>query len=152
MCYFDFNHFKPYNDHYGFRNGDRVILLFAELMHKYLSPEYFKGHIGGDDFFVGAPIGEEHPFETICAEVGELIRRFGDEVRDFYDPADRERGCIVGEDREGNRCEFRLLGVSAVVIRLGGGSFIASPEQLQKCFAVEKKGAKKAPDGLRVID
>jgi EAL domain-containing protein (putative c-di-GMP-specific phosphodiesterase class I) len=34
LAYFDFDHFKPYNDYYGFRNGDRVILLFADLMHK----------------------------------------------------------------------------------------------------------------------
>ena len=152
MCYFDFNHFKPYNDHYGFRNGDRVILLFAELMHKRLSPEYFKGHIGGDDFFVGVGLNGSHTFEGVCAEVEGLIRRFGDEVREFYDPADRERGCIVAEDRDGNRCEFKLMGVSAVVIRIGEGSFIVSPEQLQKSFAVEKKAAKKAPGGLRIID
>ncbi|MBN2871198.1 MAG: GGDEF domain-containing protein [Campylobacterales bacterium] len=152
MCYFDFNHFKPYNDHYGFRNGDRVILLFAELMHKFLSPEYFKGHIGGDDFFVGVSLNDSHTFEGVCAEVEELISRFGDEVRNFYDVKDRERGCIIAEDRDGTHCEFKLLGVSAVVIRIGEGSFITSPEQLQKSFAVEKKAAKKAPNNLRIIE
>lgn len=152
MCYFDFNHFKPYNDHYGFRNGDRVILLFTELMHKLLPVEYFKGHIGGDDFFVGVSLNDSHTFERICAEVEELIARFGEEVRDFYDPKDREQGCIVAEDRDGVRCTFKFLGVSAVVIRLGRGSSVSSAEQLQKSFAVEKKAAKKAPNNLRIID
>lgn len=152
MCYFDFNHFKPYNDHYGFRNGDRVILLFTELMHKLLPPEYFKGHIGGDDFFVGVSLNDSHTFEGVCAEVEELIGRFGDEVRDFYDPKDRAKGCIVAEDRDGNRCEFKLLGVSAVVVRIKERSFITSAEQLQKSFAVEKKAAKKSPNNLRIID
>jgi EAL domain-containing protein (putative c-di-GMP-specific phosphodiesterase class I)/GGDEF domain-containing protein len=152
VCYFDFNHFKPYNDHYGFRNGDRVILLFTELMHKVLSPEYFKGHIGGDDFFVGVNLNDSHTFEGVCAEIERLIERFGDEVRNFYDPADRERGCIIAEDRDGTRCEFKLLGVSGVVIGLGEGSFITSPEQLQKHFAIEKKAAKKAPNNMRVIN
>lgn len=152
VCYFDFNHFKPYNDHYGFRNGDRVILLFAELMHKVFSPEYFKGHIGGDDFFAGVTLGDARTFESVCTEVEALIARFTEEVRNFYDAPDRERGCIVAEDRDGNRCEFKLLGVSAVVVYLGEGSSIVSADQLQKSFAVEKKTAKKAPNNLRIIN
>ena len=28
LIYFDFDHFKPYNDKYGFRNGDRVIVPY----------------------------------------------------------------------------------------------------------------------------
>ncbi len=152
LCYFDFNHFKPYNDHYGFRNGDRVILLFTDLMHKFLSPEYFKGHIGGDDFFVGVTLNESHTFETVCAEMEELIERFEDEVRNFYDTKDRERGSIVAEDRDGVERMFSLLGVSAVVVRIGGRSPITSAEQLQKCFAVEKKAAKKSPNKMRIIE
>lgn len=151
VIYFDFDHFKPYNDCYGFRNGDRVILLFAELMHKVLSPEYFKGHIGGDDFFVGAVVDEKHPFEKICKEIENLIATFSDEVQAFYEPSDRERGCIVSEDREGNIREFKLLGVSAVVIKLGEDSTIASGEHLQRTFAMEKKTAKKSPNHMSII-
>jgi EAL domain-containing protein (putative c-di-GMP-specific phosphodiesterase class I)/GGDEF domain-containing protein len=151
LAYFDFDHFKPYNDYYGFRNGDRVILLFADLMHKVLSPEYFKGHIGGDDFFVGAAISGENTFERICGELEKLIVTFSDEVREFYEPKDRERGCIVSEDREGNMREFKLLGVSSVVIRMGSSSSIASAEHLQRTFAMEKKTAKKSPNHMSII-
>jgi EAL domain-containing protein (putative c-di-GMP-specific phosphodiesterase class I)/GGDEF domain-containing protein len=151
LAYFDFDHFKPYNDHYGFRNGDRVILLFAELMHKVLCADYFKGHIGGDDFFVGAMINEAHPFEKICGEIESLIASFSDEVKAFYEPADRDRGCIVAEDRDGNVREFKLLGVSSVVIKMGKGSAITSSEHLQRIFAMEKKTAKKSPDHMSII-
>jgi diguanylate cyclase (GGDEF)-like protein len=151
LAYFDFDHFKPYNDYYGFRNGDRVILLFAELMHKSLCSEYFKGHIGGDDFFVGAMIDSTHTFETICEEIKNLIAVFSDEVKAFYEPADRERGSIIAEDREGNIKEFKLLGVSSVVIKLGKGSAITSSEHLQRIFAMEKKTAKKSPDHMSII-
>jgi EAL domain-containing protein (putative c-di-GMP-specific phosphodiesterase class I)/GGDEF domain-containing protein len=151
LVYFDFDHFKPYNDYYGFRNGDRVILLFAELMHKVLCTEYFKGHIGGDDFFVGAIIDETHTFEKICGEIEKLIAAFSDDVRAFYEPADRERGCIVAEDRDGNSREFKLLGVSSVVIRMGSGSSITSSEHLQRTFAMEKKTAKKSPNHMSII-
>ncbi len=151
VVYFDFDHFKPYNDYYGFRNGDRVILLFAELMHKYLSTDFFKGHIGGDDFFMGTLLREELTFESVCQQIERLIYQFIDEVREFYDQADRERGFILTEDREGNNKEFKLLSVSAVVIRLGTGSVPISGEHLQQLFAREKKQAKKSPSHMSVI-
>ncbi len=50
IVYFDFNDFKPFNDTYGFRLGDRAILMFSEILQKHLSRESFIAHIGGDDF------------------------------------------------------------------------------------------------------
>jgi EAL domain-containing protein (putative c-di-GMP-specific phosphodiesterase class I)/GGDEF domain-containing protein len=152
LCYFDFDHFKPYNDYYGFRNGDRVILLFADLMHKAVSQDYFKGHIGGDDFFMGITLSETNTFERVCTEIEALIRKFSDDVREFYDIKDRERGCIIAEDREGTSREFKLLGVSSVVIRVGSASTINSPEHLHRVFAIEKKTAKKALNHMSIID
>lgn len=151
FCYFDFDHFKPYNDHYGFRNGDRVIVLFAELMHKVLLNEYFIGHIGGDDFFAGAIIKDDAMVEDFCASVRKLIDQFAQDVREFYSAEDRERGCIVAEDREGVIREFKLLSVSAVIVFKGTNSSIHSAEQLQKIFAIEKKNAKYSPEHLCLI-
>ena len=151
LAYFDFDHFKPYNDYYGFRNGDRVILLFAELMHKVLPPEYFKGHIGGDDFFIGVMLDDSRMFESVCRELEKLIEQFSHEVKAFYEAADRERGYILAEDREGNIREFKLLGVSSVVIKMGEKSTIGSSEHLQRAFAMEKKNAKKSPNHMSII-
>ncbi len=152
LCYFDFDHFKPYNDYYGFRNGDRVILLFSDLMHKSVSQEYFKGHIGGDDFFMGIALNENNTFERVCGEIETLIQKFSEDVQEFYDIKDRERGCIIAEDREGITREFKLLGVSSVVIRVGSRSTISSPEHLHRIFAIEKKAAKKAHNHMSIID
>lgn len=151
VAYFDFDHFKPYNDYYGFRNGDRVILLFAELMHKCLSPEYFKGHIGGDDFFMGTLLEGETSFESVYAQIETLIQKFIDEVREFYDQKDRDKGCIISEDREGNTREFKLLSVSAVVIRIKKGPINLSGEHLQQLFAQEKKNAKKSASHISLV-
>lgn len=151
FCYFDFDHFKPFNDHYGFRNGDRVIVLFAELMHKILLNDCFIGHIGGDDFFAGSIIKNEKMLEDFCASVRKLIYQFGEDVREFYSVEDRERGCIVAEDREGVIREFNLLSVSAVIVYKGKKSSILSAEQLQKIFAIEKKNAKHSPEHLSLI-
>ena len=151
FCYFDFDHFKPYNDHYGFRNGDRVIVLFAELMHKIFLNEYFIGHIGGDDFFAGSAIKNEAMFKEFCTRTRELIFRFSEDVREFYSSEDRARGSIIAEDREGKIREFEMLNVSAVIVYKGDTSSMHSAEQLQKIFAIEKKNAKKSPDHLCII-
>ena len=151
FCYFDFDHFKPYNDHYGFRNGDRVILLFAELMHKVFNNDCFIGHIGGDDFFALASTENDEAFKTFCRRVEQLIEKFSSDVREFYNFEDRQRGVIVAEDREGKQREFNFLTVSAVIIYKSTSSTLQTPEQLQKIFAVEKKNAKKSPNHLQII-
>lgn len=53
---FDLDNFKPFNDFYGFRQGDRVILPLAELMCRaFGAGDAFLGHVGGDDFLAGMP-------------------------------------------------------------------------------------------------
>lgn len=151
FCYFDFDHFKPFNDYYGFRNGDRVIVLFAELMHKVFMNHSFIGHIGGDDFFAGKSIKDEAMFDEFCASVRKLIDQFGEDVREFYSAEDRERECIVSEDREGLIREFKLLSVSAVIVYRKENSSIHTAEQLQKLFAIEKKNAKNSSEHLCLI-
>lgn len=151
LVYFDFDHFKPYNDHYGFRNGDRVILLFADLMNKYLPSHYFKGHIGGDDFFVGVDLDEKTSFEQVLEMIKGIIQKFRDDVREFYDPKDREQGYIIANDRDGNKRNFELMGVSAVIIDFDEQSSFISCEHLHELFASEKKKAKAADNHICVV-
>ncbi|MFD1907317.1 GGDEF domain-containing protein [Paenibacillus rhizoplanae] len=53
VLYIDLDHFKAYNDTYGFKEGDRMIQATAELLkHEALRMNGFLGHIGGDDFII----------------------------------------------------------------------------------------------------
>src|SRR5690606_21045238 len=53
VCYADLDHFKPFNDLYGYRSGDEAIQLTARVLADYVDPELdFLGHIGGDDFIM----------------------------------------------------------------------------------------------------
>lgn len=151
LVYFDFDYFKPYNDHYGFRNGDRVILLFADLMNKYLPSHYFKGHIGGDDFFAGVELDENTTFEQALDTVSRLIQKFQEDVQQFYDLTEREQGFIIANDRDGNKRRFELLGVSAVVIDFNEESEFHSCEQINELFASEKKKAKASENHLCIV-
>src|SRR6266487_1999507 len=56
LLYADLDHFKAYNDHYGFVRGDRAIQALAhlavEIVQEIAGPEGFVGHVGGDDFII----------------------------------------------------------------------------------------------------
>src|SRR5919197_592604 len=56
ILYVDLDHFKAYNDHYGFMRGDQVIQFTARLIEDVArvvaEGESFVGHVGGDDFVV----------------------------------------------------------------------------------------------------
>lgn len=49
-CYGDLNHFKPFNDHYGYWRGDEMISLVAKLALAHCDAKRdFVGDVGGDD-------------------------------------------------------------------------------------------------------
>ncbi|WP_345993512.1 GGDEF domain-containing protein [Sulfurimonas sp. HSL-1716] len=115
LCYFDLDNFKAYNDNYGFRNGDRVIMLFADILKQNLPGEFFKAHIGGDDFFVAVKFHKNGEIAYVNA-IKEIIEKFSQDVKAFYSQEDLQRGYIVAKDRECKTREFALLSVSASVI------------------------------------
>ncbi|MDP2878091.1 MAG: GGDEF domain-containing protein, partial [Sulfuricella sp.] len=52
-CYCDLDHFKPFNDVYGYHSGDDVIQLTGKILSEVCDPDQdFIGHIGGDDFII----------------------------------------------------------------------------------------------------
>jgi hypothetical protein len=52
-AYADLNHFKAYNDYYGYWRGDEMTRLAARVISAHRDPQRdFVGHIGGDDFIV----------------------------------------------------------------------------------------------------
>ncbi len=118
LCYFDFNDFKPFNDYYGFRQGDRAILMFAETLKRLLNNDVFVGHIGGDDFFVGFEEGEKYGFEKVYDILENIQRDFKSLAKTLYKEEDRERGYIIAKDRFGTEREFELLSVSCVLVEI----------------------------------
>ncbi|SFP14132.1 GGDEF domain-containing protein [Hydrogenimonas thermophila] len=149
MSYFDLNNFKAYNDTYGFRQGDRVIQLFSDILNKNLPKSFFKGHIGGDDFFAGVLVNDEN-FEEIVEKITFVVNKFKQDVLQMYDKKDREAGYIIAKDREGNVKKFDLLSVSAVVICIYKNSQNRSLDFIHKCFASQKKAAKADINNINV--
>ncbi len=148
IAYIDFDNFKPFNDAYGFRLGDRAITLFATILNKDLPREgVFVGHVGGDDFFAAF---RDLPFDEAQALVAHVIERFRQEVESFYTEEDRERGCIVAKDRHGiERC-MPLLSASAAVVAIRRGHAPGSVDEISSVIARMKKEAKASPTKLAV--
>ncbi len=145
FVYFDFDNFKPYNDTYGFRSGDRVIHLFADLLRSLTQNSfYFVGHIGGDDFFMGV---KEYSLETVVDQVKKIISKFKRDVESFYDPDAIRRGYICAKNRHGEEKTYPLLTVSAVIVDLPETRCQAySPDEVSSLIARYKKAAKMSPD------
>ncbi len=140
LVYYDFDNFKPYNDRYGFRNGDRIILLFAEILQKQgLRENCFIGHVGGDDFFVG--------FKNVCFEkayelTAATVQEFTESVKSYYDETDRLRGYIESKDREGKSKTFPLLTVSAAMLEISKYRSPLTMDEISTILAEMKKSAK----------
>ncbi len=143
LIYFDFDNFKPFNDTYGFRNGDRAILLFSDMLKKYAAKyNGFAGHIGGDDFFMGF---EERSVEDICKEIIDLSRNFHKNVESFYDGKAIEKGYIYAKDREGMNRKFSIMTVSSVILTLPDNRDQSyATETLSQLLARLKKISKKS--------
>ncbi|MCC9624535.1 GGDEF domain-containing protein [Thalassospira sp. MA62] len=114
--YFDFDNFKPFNDQYGFRQGDRAILLFKDILGKVLSQnDWFVGHIGGDDFFAYV---QSIDFDDAVTAVRRVQSMFDEQIKSFYDQKTRDQGYLIGKSRDGHTAKFDLMSVSAAIVRI----------------------------------
>ena len=146
--YLDFDNFKPFNDAYGFRQGDRIIRLFADLLRERREiPKSFTGHLGGDDFMLVYSDRNGTP-AMIREEVTELIRRFEADVLPFYKTEDRNNGFILSRSRKGRAARFPLLTVSAAVVYLKKPEPSCTSECLSERLAHLKRRAKQSQEHL----
>ncbi len=146
FVYFDLDNFKPFNDRFGFRQGDRAILMFSEHMRSLLnSTGIFLGHIGGDDFFASFRNASAEQAQTRVAALLESFRR---DAESFYDAEARDFGYIVGRGRDGTTQNFPLLSCSAALVALPAGGRAVLMDDLGSIIAGLKKAAKDSPDHL----
>lgn len=143
LCYFDLDNFKAFNDVYGFRNGDRVIQLFADIMKKNLQSDFFKAHIGGDDFFCAVKTDDSLSQGAGLENIFNLVKKFTNDVKEFYSQEDKNNGYISSKDRDGNPKRFSLLTVSASVVIIEEKSKYKSLNTIHSILSSQKKVAKE---------
>jgi diguanylate cyclase (GGDEF)-like protein len=143
-CYADLNHFKPFNDQYGYWRGDQMIRLAAKLAVSHCDPRRdFVGHVGGDDFIL---LYQSDDWQLQCELI---VTKFADRAVELFDAPAREAGGIHAEDRHGVSRFFPLttLSIGAVVIRAGEYS---TAEEVASIAARAKHQAKIQGEGLLI--
>ncbi len=149
VLYADLDHFKPFNDQYGFARGDAVLTftadIFKEVMNRITSKHTFIGHIGGDDFVLLIPL------EFLDQAVDEIILRFDEGIRGFYDGADLDKGYLVTADRQGELQKFPTISISLAGVNLTQTDFDHYLSVVDTCTEM-KKVAKKKPGSVFVYD
>lgn len=148
VCYADLDHFKEFNDRYGYNNGDRVILILSRILRECVrahSPAAFIGHIGGDDFIFNAPLAD---FRSCCEEV---ISVFNELIPLQYAEEDRERGFFLGKDRRGEVYKVPLMTLSIGVVTNEQRSFTHTA-QISELATEMKAYAKTFSGSVYVVD
>ncbi len=148
LCYADLDHFKEFNDRYGYNRGDRVILLVSMILRdlvRGLAPGGFVGHIGGDDFLFTVPLDYA---ERVCDEV---LRLFDELTPYQYSEEDRRAGYFLGKDRRGNVHRVPLMTLSIGVVTNEVQDFTHTA-QVSERVAEMKTYAKTLPGSVYVVD
>ncbi|RPJ42283.1 MAG: response regulator, partial [Candidatus Latescibacterota bacterium] len=118
VVYVDLDHFKAYNDTYGYAEGDVAIRELARILFRACETggdgSEFIGHIGGDDFLYTASA------ERAEAIARTVIRDFEKAIETLVRPEDRARGWIEVEGRTGERKRFPILSVTLAMITSDG--------------------------------
>lgn len=146
IVYADLDHFKAFNDTYGFQQGDQMILLLARILQRcqrrYGDPSDFLGHVGGDDFVL---ISAADP-ERLCLGVTRCFERAS---RGCYNAQDRRRGWMDAPTREGDSARVSLVTVSLGIMRVDGPT---SLKRIGERAAEVKKYAKSQTDNSYIRD
>ncbi|MEW6099769.1 MAG: phosphodiesterase [Pseudomonadota bacterium] len=145
-CYGDLNHFKPFNDHYGYWRGDEMIRLAARAFVTHCDPRRdFVGHVGGDDFVV---LFQSEDWMDRCQHI---IESFNERALALFDPQALAAGGIEAEDRHGVLRFFPCTTLSIGALRVRPGIF-TDPDAVASAAASAKRIAKARACGLHVVD
>jgi len=141
VAYFDIDHFKPFNDYYGFHKGDEIIKKLAELMSATAATSSwanstFCGHIGGDDFIL---ITESLGAEPMALQIAAA---FEGERLAFHGQKDFAARGYTALNRKGEEESFALLSLSVGIVNTSI-SQIGSYAKLASLSSEVKKAAKK---------
>jgi len=113
VLYFDLDNFKPFNDNFGFEQGDFVLQFLGSLLKKIITEwdlKSFIGHVGGDDFIA---ICRAQGIEELCKVI---IEKFDSGIIQFHDIETCKKGYYESKDRQGNIKKFNILSLSIAVI------------------------------------
>jgi diguanylate cyclase (GGDEF)-like protein len=137
ILYIDLDHFKSYNDTYGFKKGDQLIRETAHILNKCIlrnkEEKSFVGHIGGDDFIAILP---HYNYQPICETI---IQEFQKKIKHFYKEEDWKRQAVYTQNRQGVYEFIPLVSISIAVITNQHTHFHTIEELSETAAQIKKK-------------
>ncbi|HTH94481.1 MAG TPA: EAL domain-containing protein [Rhodocyclaceae bacterium] len=137
LTYIDLDHFKSFNDRYGFIRGDAMIRTLAEILRRLFvgKPNQVLGHIGGDDFVL--IMEEPDPdMSVLRRQLETAIVQFHSLASHLYDPEDLDRGFFATEDGK----QHPIAGVSVAVVNGRTGALPNSIAAAERAAYLKKLG------------
>ncbi|MQA90324.1 MAG: response regulator [Gemmatimonas sp.] len=143
LCYLDLDHFKAFNDRFGFATANALIEDVGRILRQLVAgSEDFAGHIGGDDFVIICSPSAARPLVERAQKlvVRALSRYVGPEIL--------RKGAYAGRLRDGQEAQVPLTGLAAALLHLDPGT-MPPLMRLGEMAADAKQLAKQAPkDGV----
>ena len=146
LIYFDINHFKPFNDIYGYDRGDKVICELGKILTQHSRSQQNNTqifHIGGDDFVALTPSSYAKQLSLTA------ITEFNKLCANFVDQADLYQGFYLAVDRDGQERQFNFPTLSAGVVT---DSYVRNrtANEIAVIAASAKKLAKQMPSAPHI--
>ena len=136
-CYCDLDHFKPYNDVYGYRKGDDIIQMTGRILSEIGDPERdFIGHIGGDDFIC---LFQSKDWEERCRLA---LKRFSETIPTYFRAQHLAQQGYFSENRQGKKTFHPVISLSIGAVVIQPGIFF-SHQAISSVTAEAKKQAKR---------
>ena len=148
VCYLDINHFKSYNDTYGFTRGDEVIRMVGRITNNVIkenSEQGFAGHIGGDDFVFIVPLSLAQSISQM------IIDHFHHLVSDLFGEHEKKAGFYRAKNRQGEEERIPLLGIAIAIVPTNN-AHISHPGKVAEIASELKRLAKKSAHSCYVVD
>ncbi|MCI0511257.1 diguanylate cyclase/phosphodiesterase [Chromohalobacter marismortui] len=142
-CYLDLDHFKPFNDRFGYALGDHVLLDVADTLNEAAGPDDFVGHVGGDDFVLLL-----QPRAQLQHFLAALQKAFLARVEARLPATVVEEGGFTALDRFGHKRFFLLPRLSVAALCVSSG---LAPKSFGDCWGPLKQSAKRAANGRLVV-
>jgi diguanylate cyclase (GGDEF)-like protein len=118
-CHLDLDHFKPFNDAYGYSHGDQVLMHVAGVLTRCARPRVdFVGHIGGDDFVM---LLRSRDWQLRLAAV---LDELAASLPSFHAQGHRADAGFDATDRAGAHRRFPLISVSIAAMEVPGDAFV----------------------------
>jgi diguanylate cyclase (GGDEF)-like protein len=135
-CHLDLDHFKAFNDAYGYARGDQVLMHVAQVVTHAARPRVdFVGHVGGDDF-VFLMRSQDWSLRLTA-----IVEELEASLVNFHSPEHRDAGGLDGVDREGQEKRFPLLSVSIAAFEVDGRRNVTA-EEVADALRETKRAAK----------